>query len=323
MFRVPARYDARVTTTSTTAQTGILSTAVVLARDIKLAHSVFALPFALLGLFMAAWPIDPDRQVPGSRLWIDFTLVVLAMVAARTAAMLANRWMDRDIDARNPRTSNRALPAGATTPGAMLTGLAISCIAFMVICLMFLLINGNAWPVILGLPVLAWLCLYPMMKRGTWACHIWLGASLALSPLAAAIAVRPDALIEQAALWLLSAMVLFWVSGFDVIYALQDLEIDRHEQLHSIPARFGFNGSLWFSRILHALAGSCLIIAWAVDQRLGSVFLAASIAACVLLVIEHLTVRRWGTTRMALTFFTLNGIVSCLIGLAGILDLMS
>ncbi|MDG2423771.1 MAG: 4-hydroxybenzoate octaprenyltransferase [Phycisphaerales bacterium] len=310
-----------MTTTPATAQRGLLGTTAVLARDIKLAHSVFALPFALLGLFLAAWPADPTLRIGGQQLFINILLVIAAMVTARTAAMLANRWLDRDIDARNPRTAGRALPAGATSSQAVLLGLVFSSMIFMLICLLFLLLDGNWWPLVLGLPVLAWLCLYPVMKRVTWGCHLWLGASLAWSPLAAAIAVRPDALVEQGALWLLAAMVLFWVSGFDIIYALQDIDVDRRERLHSIPARFGINGALWISRLLHMLAGSALILAWVVDQRLGAVFLGASIAACLLLLIEQATVRRWGTTRMALTFFTLNGIVSCVIGLAGILDL--
>ena len=167
----------------------------------------------------------------------------------------------------------------------------------------------------------AWLGLDPLLKRMTWACHLWLGASLAMSPLAAAIAVQPETLMHQPALWLLSGMVLCWVAGFDIIYALQDVDIDRREGLHSIPSTFGFNGALWFSRILHVIAGGCLILAWSVDQRLGGVFLAASIAACLLLIVEHLTVRRWGTSRMALTFFMLNGVVSCILGAAGIIDL--
>ena len=310
-----------MTTSAAPVRTSLLGTTLVLARDIKLAHGVFALPFALLGLFLAAWPPDPARQVSGQQLLIDLVLVIAAMVAARTAAMLANRWFDRDIDARNPRTAGRAIPSGATPPRAVLSGLLVSGLAFMIICLLFLLVSGNWWPLALGLPVLAWLCAYPLMKRATWTCHLWLGASLAFSPLAAALAVRPESLLENAALWLLAGMVLCWVAGFDIIYALQDIDIDRRERLHSIPARFGVQGGLWFSRLLHVLAGAALILTWVVDPRLGLVFLAAAIAACVLLIIEQLTVRRWGTSRMALTFFTINGIVSCVLGLAGIIDL--
>ena len=118
-------------------------------------------------------------------------------------------------------------------------------------------------------------------------------------------------------------MVFCWVSGFDIIYALQDIDVDQQESLQSIPARFGLNGALWFSRLLHVMAAAALILAWAVDPRLGALFLSAAVAACLLLLIEHLTVRRWGTTRMALTFFTLNGIVSCVIGGAGIIDLLN
>ncbi|MCH2153179.1 MAG: putative 4-hydroxybenzoate polyprenyltransferase [Phycisphaerales bacterium] len=300
---------------------GMINTSLVLARDIKLAHSVFALPFALLGLFMAAWPMEPLATIDGGELAIDLLLVIGAMITARTAAMLANRWFDREIDSRNPRTAGRALPAGSVSPAAAMIAMLGSSAAFIIICLLFFVINDNWWPLALSVPVLGWLCIYPLMKRMTWACHLWLGASLAMSPLAAALAVQPDVVLQQPALWLLAGMVLCWVSGFDIIYALQDVDIDQKEGLNSIPAAFGFNGALWFSRILHVLAGACLIVAWLIDQRLGGLFLAASIAACLLLLIEQLTVRRWGTTRMALTFFTLNGIVSCILGLAGIIDL--
>lgn len=310
-----------MTTTSTDIQSGLLSRSITLARDIKLSHSIFALPFALLGLFMAAWPSPPLATIGGLDLIVSILLVVIAMICARTAAMLANRWLDHDIDARNPRTAGRALPSGATDSRTVLAGLIISAGLFMIACLLFLVLLGNWWPLILGVPVIGWLCLYPLLKRMTWACHLWLGASLAMSPLAAAIAVQPETLSNQPALWLLSGMVLCWVAGFDIIYALQDVDIDKQEGLHSIPSTFGLNGAMWFSRTLHLIAGICLILAWLLDQRLGGAFLAASIAACLLLVIEHLTVRRWGTSRMAITFFTLNGVVSCILGAAGIIDL--
>lgn len=310
-----------MTTNTVDIRSGLIHSSLTLARDIKLSHSVFALPFALLGLFMAAWPSPPLSPITGGQLAISILLVIMAMVSARTAAMLANRWLDHDIDARNPRTAGRALPSGKTSPDTVLAGVLISILVFLVSCLLFRVLMDNWWPMILGLPVMAWLCLYPLLKRLTWACHLWLGASLAMSPLAAAIAVQPDSLIHQPALWLLSVMVLCWVAGFDIIYALQDVDIDRKEGLHSIPGAFGVNGALWASRTLHLIACACLLVAWLVDPRLGGVFLAASIAACLLLVIEHLTVRRWGTTRMALTFLTINGIVSCILGAAGILDM--
>ena len=171
------------------------------------------------------------------------------------------------------------------------------------------------------MPVLTWLCVYPLMKRVTWSCHLWLGASLAMSPVAAALAVSPASLSAQPAIWIMASMVLCWVAGFDVIYALQDQDVDQREGLHSIPSRFGTTGALRLSRFLHLVAGAGLILVWWIDPRFGPVFLAAVVLACVLLLIEHLTVERWGTTRMALTFFTLNGVVSCVIGAAGILDL--
>jgi 4-hydroxybenzoate polyprenyltransferase len=304
-----------------TSRGGALHSTVVLARDIKLSHSVFAMPFAMLGLFMAARPPAPSPSLDGRTLVIDLALVIVAMVTARTTAMLANRWFDRDIDRRNPRTASRAIPAGHASPTVAFAAMVASALGFVIVCSLFLIIQSNPWPLLLSGPVLIWLAGYPLMKRLTWTCHLWLGLSLAMSPLAAAIAVQPDAVAQQVSLWLLAGMVLCWVAGFDVIYALQDIEIDRVEGLHSIPARFGYDGALWISRLLHLLAVALLVLAYVFDGRLGMAFLLATAVAASLLLVEHLTVRRWGTTRMALTFLTLNGVVSCVLGAAGILDL--
>lgn len=285
------------------------------AGDIKLAHSVFALPFAVLGAVMAL-QADAWRGA-----WLVLLLVVLAMIAARTAAMIANRLFDRTIDARNPRTQGRAIPAGRLTPRDALMALGLSSVAFVAIAAAFGVLRGNWWPLTLALPVLAWITLYGLFKRFTWVCHLWLGASLALSVPAAALAADPAALAHPA-LWWLAGAVLAWVAGFDVIYALQDVEIDRAQGLHSVPARFGWEGALWISRLLHLASVVCLVLAWRSDARLGTPFIAAVSIAALLLLIEHATVRRWGTTRMALTFFTLNGCVSLLLGAAGVVGVV-
>ncbi|MHC5005106.1 MAG: UbiA family prenyltransferase, partial [Planctomycetota bacterium] len=145
---------------------------------------------------------------------------------------------------------------------------------------------------------------------------------LAISPLAAALAVDPAAPGTQAGLWLLAGAVLAWVAGFDVIYALQDVEIDRRDGLHSLPSRLGPVRALWFSRLLHAGAADALIATAWIDPRFGAIFAGAVALVLVLLVYEHATVARWGTTRLALAFFTLNGVISCVLGAAGVADVL-
>ena len=289
--------------------------------DIKIAHSVFALPFALLGAMMAARGVA-NLTVSGRDLAIAITLVVIAMVAARTAAMLSNRILDRHIDARNHRTATRPLAAGNVSLKAYMLGLCGSLAIFFGCCVAFALGLGNPWPLLLSVPVIAWICAYALFKRFTWWCHIWLGASLALSVPAAAIAVNPDVVFHLPALWVLAAMVLCWVAGFDVIYALQDVETDVIEGLHSMPSKLGIKRAMWCSRTLHLFAAGLLLQAWWITPQFGWLFFGAACITAALLMVEHRTVDRWGTTKMALTFFTLNGIVSCLIGAAGIIELL-
>lgn len=290
----------------------------VIADDIRIAHSVFALPFALLAAFMAG---TTSGDLDWRRFSGQLVLIILAMVLARTVAMLSNRLIDRTIDAANPRTAGRAIPSGRLRASHAVTVLIGCAVGFMIICAAFALLYGNVWPLILGLPVLAWISAYGYFKRFTALCHLYLGSSLAISPVAAAIAIDPGALAVPS-IWLISGMVLFWVAGFDVIYALQDQAIDRAQGLRSIPQRFGAAGALRISRLLHVLAAGFLIAAWLVDDRFSVLFGAGVVIVCLLLVIEHATVARRGTMRIALTFFTLNGIISCLLGVLGIADVM-
>ncbi|MFO0875216.1 MAG: UbiA-like polyprenyltransferase [Phycisphaerales bacterium] len=304
------------------------------AGDIKLAHSIFALPFALLAAFLAAVP-PPAPTAPamtggGARAaavaldWPRFAaqlgLVVVAMVAARTCAMLANRLLDRDIDRENPRTLGRALPSGRLAVSRAVWFLVACAALFMAACAGFLAF-GNAWPLLLGLPVLAWICAYGLLKRFTTLCHVYLGSSLAISPIAATIAIDP-AQVGQRTVWLLAGMVLCWVAGFDVIYALQDVDADRGQGLHSLPSRWGVPAAMWASRALHVVAAACLWIAVLGDPRFGTAMRLAAALVTALLAVEHATVARWGTSRIALAFFTLNGVISCIVGGLGILDVM-
>lgn len=313
-----------------TAQSSIVdrpSSIALIAADIKIAHSVFALPFAILAAFMAAKIKGSDPFIlEWRRFGCQLALIVAAMVFARTVAMLANRWIDREIDKGNPRTANRALASGRLSPAAAICAMTTCAIAFMLICAAFGLFFDNWWPAILGLPVLVWISAYGYLKRFTALCHVYLGSSLAISPIAAAIAIEPETIVPgsalfQPGLWLLSAMVLCWVAGFDIIYALQDVDVDREQNLHSMPSRLGVRNAMIVSRLLHASAAACLFALALTDHRFGVLFLLGACIASALLLYEHLTVARWGTTKIALAFFTLNGVISCLLGLLGVIDL--
>lgn len=288
----------------------------LVAADIKLAHSVFALPFALLGAFMAR---------PDGAGWPRFTgqlaLVVACMVFARTWAMLINRLADRTIDARNPRTQRRILASGALSPRDGLLFALAAAAAFIACTALFWIFFANPWPLALSVPVLLWIAFYSFTKRFTALCHIFLGGALAASPLAAAIAIDPHFVIAGPAIWFLAGMVLFWVAGFDVIYALQDLDFDRSAGLSSIPARLGPTGAIWVSRLLHLISFALLVAASQTEPRFGAVFAIGVAAVGGLLVVEHAVLARRGKAGLEMAFFTINGIVSCVLGLAGILDL--
>jgi 4-hydroxybenzoate polyprenyltransferase len=306
--------------TTVTSRPGPLRTLRVIASDIKIAHSVFALPFAVLASFMAAATIDDVIDWP--RFGGQIGLIVLAMVFARTVAMLANRLIDRTLDAANPRTAGRALPSGRLTVGQTRATIVLCAGVFMLICAAFGWLYGNWWPAILGLPVLAWVSAYAYFKRFTALCHLYLGSSLALSPLAAALAIEPSAITWQPALWLIAGMVLCWVAGFDIIYALQDVEVDRAQGLFSMPSRLGERRAMLASRALHGLAVACLVGAWLIDERFGVLFGIGIAIVAGALIYEHATVARWGTTKIALAFFTLNGVISVVLGVLGSIDVV-
>lgn len=314
----------------------------LIAADIKLAHSIFALPFAVLATFLVSpWAgyassggglLDTwnDKQ----RFWLQLAIIVVCMVLARTWAMLVNRLADRDIDARNARTQRRVFARGALTvkQGWIAAGLCAAC--FIAMCGLFGALFGNLWPLSLSVPVLAWIAFYSFTKRFTALCHIVLGAALATSPLAAVIAIDPAALGITPVVWWLAGFVLLWVAGFDVIYALQDRDFDRANKLSSIPAKLGTRGAVWVSRLLHALAFAALIMAYRSEPRFGPLFLVGVAAVAVLLAVEHTVVSR--LARQSLTpnpdgtdnpppalnmaFFTLNGVVSVILGAAGVLE---
>lgn len=287
----------------------------VMALDIKLAHSVFALPFAVLGAFLAR-----PTGAPWGRFAGQLALVVACMVFARTWAMLVNRLADARFDAANPRTRHRPLASGALRARDAGRAAAAAAILFACGCAAYWPLFDNPWPAILCAPVLAWIALYSFTKRFTAACHVFLGGALGASPIAAAIAVEPASLAHTPALWLVGAMVVAWVAGFDIIYALQDVDFDRSAGLHSLPARLGPRRAVLVSRALHLLAFGALVAAWAADARLGVLTLGALIPVGALLVAEHVIISRRGLAGLDLAFFTLNGVVSLAVGAAASID---
>jgi 4-hydroxybenzoate polyprenyltransferase len=242
------------------------------------------------------------------------------MFFARNVAMLANRILDKDIDAKNPRTEKRAVASGIVSSKIASVYAFANAILFVVLT-GFFLIWDNSWPLKLSAPVLLWLVAYPFFKRFTWLCHIFLGGALALSPLAAAIAVQPETL-HHLPIWLLSGAVLCWVAGFDIIYALQDVEVDKRDLLKSMPASFGVKPAMLISQFLHCMCVTLLFGVATTEPKFGWLFLSAVVLISALLIYEHLTVKKWGTTKIALTFFTLNGVVSLVLGVAGVIDLL-
>ncbi len=298
--------------------------ALLLASDIKIAHSVFALPFAVLGAFLANTSFGLPGNTP--RFLGKLGLIVLCMVAARTWAMLFNRLVDRRFDAQNPRTTRRVIASGRVSSLAGWIAAVLAAAFFVGTTSVFLLLYANPWPLYLSLPTLAWIAFYSLTKRFTWLCHVFLGGALGASPLAACIAVEPSNLAVQPAIWAVSLMVLVWVAGFDIIYALQDIEFDRRTALSSIPARLGPRRALWISRTMHALAILFLLGAWAVDGRLSWPFLAGIAIAAGLLISEHAVLIRNDTARtgrgLDVAFFTLNGVVSCVLGVLGCVDVL-
>jgi 4-hydroxybenzoate polyprenyltransferase len=292
------------------------------ARDIRLSHTIFALPFALLAAVMTLPPVGALRWPVASAL---LALVVACMVLARTWAMLVNRLADRRLDALNPRTRSRPFASGRLSPAEGWRLAAASGAGFALAAAGFGALLDNWWPAILSLPVLAFLALYSYAKRFTSLCHLLLGAALAASPLAAAIAVAGPATLllpHGAALWLLSAMVFAWVAGFDVIYAMQDADFDRAAGLRSIPARLGRRGAAWTSRALHVAAFLILILAWRAGPDFGLIFGAGVLAAGAVLAFQHALLARRGPRGLEGWVFTLSGCVSLAVGAAGIVDVL-
>jgi 4-hydroxybenzoate polyprenyltransferase len=279
---------------------------------VRFSHTIFALPFALVAALVAI-RLGGDGGVSFDRpatLVRPLLGILACMVTARTAAMAFNRLVDRAIDAENPRTAARHLPRGVIGAGEVLGLVVASSAAFIGATALFL---PNWLPLVLSVPVLAWLLGYSFAKRFTALAHVWLGVALGLAPVAAWIALRGETLLRDPAdilpAALLGAAVTAWVAGFDIIYACQDAAFDAARGLRSVPARLGVRRALRVARWLHAL--TLLLLAclpWVVPD-LGAIYLAALVAIVALLVWEHALVRPDDLSRVNDAFFTANAVI--------------
>ena len=262
------------------------------ASLVKIEHTVFALPFAYVGVFLAAdgWPGLANL------LW-----VTVAMVGARTLAMALNRLLDADLDARNPRTATRELPAGTLRPPQVIALSAVALAVFLVAVFQLDPIVRWLWPI----PV-AMFFVYPYLKRVTWLCHLWLGSCLGLAPVGAWLAISGSAPWEA---WAIGGAVLLWVAGFDLFYSLFDLEHDRQLGLHSWAVRFGERGVFRGARAFHAGTVVLLTVAGA-GLGMGALYWVGVVATAALLAYEHAIVRPGDLRRLDAAFFTVNGLIS-------------
>jgi 4-hydroxybenzoate polyprenyltransferase len=332
---------------------------------IRFSHTLFALPFALLAAVMAweatrrdaqfyffyahaaksmaeAAPflghprgdaLDPHARlnhraadIPGRIAWLrwqELVGILFCMVFARSAAMAFNRLADRRLDAANPRTAARHLPRGELSVGAV-TAFAVACsLAFIASTSFFL---PNRLPLYLSVPVLLFLLGYSYAKRFTSLAHLWLGAALALSPVAVWIALRGEVVMTQPGdLWpaiVLAGAVLTWVAGFDIIYACQDVDFDRQAKLHSVPARFGVPAALRLAGVCHLLTIGFLAALPLVYPPFGGLYWAGVALVAVLLIYEHALVRPDDLNRVNIAFFNVNAVISFGLFAVGTLDLL-
>lgn len=289
---------------------GLHATVADLLGMIKFSHTLFALPFALLGAALAAK--GPDGWHGRPRDWLG---ILVCMAAARSAAMAFNRLADRRIDALNPRTAIRHLPSGKLSAATVVVFTVASSLLFIAGTLLFL---PNRWPLILSGPVLLWLLGYSFAKRFTSLAHFWLGVALAMAPMAAWIALRGDLVAWPPAL--LGLAVMLWVAGFDVIYACQDAAFDRAHGLHSIPGRLGVPGALRLAAGCHALMIVALLgLGW--TYPMGRIYFVGVAVVALLLIYEHALVKPDDLTRVNVAFFQVNVAISLGLLAVGVADL--
>jgi 4-hydroxybenzoate polyprenyltransferase len=293
---------------------------------IKFSHTVFAMPFALIGFFLAlkrpllpvnlnhsiGWGYDIANLLAWKSILLKFGLVICCMIFARSAAMGFNRYLDANFDAKNKRTAIREIPAGIISPKNALLFTIVCCILFMLSTFFINTICFYLSPVAL-LVVLG----YSYTKRFTAFCHLVLGVGLSLAPIGAYLAVTSHFALLPI---LFSLAVLFWVSGFDIMYALQDEEFDKEHQLHSIPAAVGTVRALKVSKLVHILAGGVIIAAgW--YGKFGFYYWAGVAVFIGLLIYQHRLVKPFNLSKINMAFFTTNGIASIVFAIFVIVDM--
>jgi 4-hydroxybenzoate polyprenyltransferase len=259
---------------------------------VKFEHTIFALPFAYVGALLA---VD---GVPSAH---DLLWVTIAMVGARSLAMGLNRLIDAGLDARNPRTAGRELPAGLLSSAAVVAFCAVALAVFVVAVWQLDPLVRWLWPI----PVAGFI-IYPYLKRWTWLCHLWLGAVDGLAPLGAWAAITGNLPWEA---WALGGAVALWVAGFDLFYSLLDLEVDREQGLRSVATRFGERGAFLGARLLH-LGTVALLVAVGLGLPVGALYWLGVVAVAGLLAYEHSLVKPGDLRRLDTAFFTMNGVIS-------------
>ena len=262
------------------------------ASLVKIEHTVFALPFAYIGALLSV------GEIPSAH---DLVWITLAMVGARSLAMGLNRLIDEQIDARNPRTAARELPAGLLSRLQVAMFCALAFALYLIACFQLDPIVRWLWPI----PVVGFV-VYPYLKRFTWLSHVWLGVVDGLAPVGGWVAITGELPWEA---WLLGAAVALWIAGFDFFYSLFDRDVDVAQGLHSVAVRFGTRGVFWGARLLHA-ATVVLLAAVGVGLSLGWFYWLGVAAAALLLVYEHSLVRPHDLRRLDAAFFTVNGVIS-------------
>jgi len=268
-------------------------------------HTIFAMPFAFIGFFLAVTTTEHKFD------WVKLILMILCMVFARNSAMAFNRYLDRNIDAKNPRTKQRDIPSGRISPAAALTFTITNCLLFI----------GTTWfinPLCFYLsPVALFVVLgYSATKRFTALCHLVLGLGLSLAPIGAYLVITGSFALTPL---FFSLSVLCWVSGFDIIYALQDIDFDQHEQLHSIPAYLGKMNALRLSTFLHVLS-AIFVIMPIFFTTVGIPYYIGIVFFCSMLVYQHLLVKPNDLSRVNFAFMTTNGIASVVFAVFFLLD---
>jgi 4-hydroxybenzoate polyprenyltransferase len=266
-----------------------------LASLVKLKHTLFALPFAYAGVLLA---YRSANAFPG---WEELLWITLAMVGARSLAMGINRVVDREIDARNPRTAGRELPSSRLTSQQVIV-FCFASLALLVLATFRLApVVRYLWPILVAAFVI-----YPYLKRATWLCHFWLGATIGLAPLAAWLAVGRSFSLAPLALWI---AVACWVAGFDLLYGLFDVQVDREQGLHSFAVSFGVPATFWAARALHLVTVLALAVAGIAGEA-GVVWGLGVAAVAALLLYEHLIVSPNDLHRLNAAFFTINGVIA-------------